>query len=184
VSAESSRRQRHAVLTAADLAYVREQFVPLAEVCARAGVDLEEVRRRIERRELPAPPYPGVEYVPENFLELPDADEFRRTFDGPDAAAELEAYLNGTYFVCVRDATVANIARKGKLVTEIRTLLAEPRPEDDGWCSRLRASVDELDGLERPFSPDYDRRRFGRPLTRDELIVGARRAYARLWAVA
>jgi len=148
------------VLTEADRRYVEEQFVPLDALCAAHGRDVDEVRRRIAARELPAPPYPGMELVPANYFELPDADEFARTFDGEDAEAELAAYLDGTYFVCLRDATVANIVRKGLLVAEIRTRLAELRP-----------LVDELDALERPFSPDYDRARFGRPPTRDELIA-------------
>lgn len=147
------------VLSDADLAYIHEQFVPLADVCAAAGRDIDEVRAEIAARLRAAPPYPGVEYVPANYLELPDADEFRRTFDGPDAEAELESYLDGTYFVCVKDATVANIRRKEELVTKIRSALGD-----------LRAAVDELDALERPFSPDYDRVRFDKPPTRDELI--------------
>jgi len=39
----------------------------------------------------------------------------------------------------------------------------------------------ELDKLERPFSPHYDRERFGRPPTRDELIEAPRRLYPDLW---
>jgi hypothetical protein len=124
------------------------------------GRDLDEVRAAIAARRLAGLPYPGLEYVPANYFDLPDADEFRRTFGGPDIEAELEAYLDGTYFVCVRDATVENMVRKEQLVAEIRRLLAELRP-----------LVDELDVLERPFSPDYDRRRFGVPPTRDELIT-------------
>ena len=163
------------MLTDADRAYVEEQFVPLEALCASTGRDVHDVRAAIAARRLPAPPYPGLEYVPANYFDLPDADEFRRTFDGPDADAELASYLDGTYFVCVRDATVANIQRKEELVTLVRSLLDVPRPE-------LRAAVDELDALERPFSPDYDRRRFGKPVTRDELIAGTRERYPQLWA--
>lgn len=155
------------MLSDADHAYIREQFVPLADVCAAAGRDVDEVRADIAARRRAAPPYPGVEYVPVNYLELPDADEFRRTFDGPDAEAELESYLDGTYFVCVQDATVANIIRKEELVRQIRATLAE-----------LRAAVEELDALERPFSPDLDRERFGKPPTRDELIEPLKRLWA------
>lgn len=147
-------------MTDADHRYVEEQFVPLARLCAAAGRDLEDVRAAIAERRLPAPPYPGLEYVPADYFELPDAEEFERTFDGPDAEEELASYLDGTYFVCLREATVENVARKGFLVGEIRRRLAELRP-----------LVDELDALERPFSPDYDRTRFGRPPTRDELVA-------------
>jgi hypothetical protein len=163
------------VLSDADRAYVREQFVPLSEVCEAAGRDVDEVRAEIASRRRAAPPYPGLEYVPADYLELPDADEFRRTFDGPDADAELESYLDGTYFVCVKEATVANIRRKEELVTLVRGLLDKPGAE-------LRAAVDELDALERPFSPDYDRTRFGKPPTRDELIAAPRERFPDLWA--
>lgn len=172
------------VLTDADRRYVREQFVPLEELCAEGGRDISDVRRRIASRELPAAPYPGLEYLPAGYFELPDAEEFRRTFRGPDLEGELSAYLDGTYFVCLREATVDNILRKEALVTQVRALLAEPRPAVAGWCSQLRAAVDELDLLERPFSPDFDRRRFGRPPTRDELIDGARRRFPQVWGVA
>jgi len=172
------------MLTDADRRYVREQFVPLEELCAEAGRDIAEVRRRIAGRELPAAPYPGLEYLPAGYFELPDAEEFRRTFNGPELEAELSSYLDGTYFVCLRDATVDNIVRKEALVTQVRALLAAPRPAAAGWRAELRAAVDELDVLERPFSPDYDRRRFGKPPTRDELIDGARRRYPQVWGVA
>jgi hypothetical protein len=43
--------------------------------------------------------------------------------------------------------------------------------------TRLRAEVEELDALDRPFSPHYDRRRLGRAPTRDELIAAPRAAF-------
>ncbi len=148
------------MLSDADLEYIRREFVPLADLCRAHGRELGEVRAAIAARRLPGFPYPGQEYMPANYVDLPDAEEFLGTFPGPNAEAELDAYLDGTYFVCIRDATVANIAQKEQLVTEIRRLLAELRP-----------LVDELDELERPFSPDYDRQRFGVLPTRDELIA-------------
>jgi hypothetical protein len=163
------------MLSDADRAYVREQFVPLSDACAAAGCDVDTVRAEIAARRRAAPPYPGMEYVPANYLDLPDADGFRRAFDGPDPEAELESYLDGAYFVCVRDATVANIKRKEALVARIRELRDRPGPS-------LRTAVDELDALERPFSPDYDRRRFGASLTRDDLIAGVRARHPQLWA--
>jgi hypothetical protein len=44
--------------------------------------------------------------------------------------------------------------------------------------------VEELDGLERQFAPDYDRneRRFGRKPTRDLLIDAARERYPDVFA--
>jgi hypothetical protein len=168
--------------TEADIRYIEDQFVPLAELCRARGVDVHDIRRRIVAGELPLPPYRGHERVPENYLDLPDADEFVRRYRGTQPEADLEAYLAGTYFVCVVDATPENIARKEELVTELRELLADPRPDDGAWTRETRTRIDELDELERPFSPNYDRTRFAKPLTRDELIEAPRRRWPELVA--
>jgi hypothetical protein len=172
------------MLTDADIAYVEREFVPLADLCAASGRDLEETRARIARRELPAPPYPGLEWVPADYFDLPDAAAFAAEYTGPDPEDNLAAYLDGTYFVCLRHPTPEAIVRKGQLVDELRELLAEPRDDDDAWRQALRERVDELDGLERPFSPDYDRVRFERPPTRDELIAEPRRRWPELFGAA
>jgi Family of unknown function (DUF6058) len=165
------------MLTDADIAYVEREFVPLDRLCTAAGRDLAETRARIAARELPAPPYPGLEYVPADYFELPDAAAFVSEYTGRDPEDNLAAYLDGTYFVCLRQPTPEVIVRKGELVDELRELIAEPRESDAAWREALRARVDELDGLERPFSPDYDRVRFERPPTRDELIADPRRRW-------
>jgi Family of unknown function (DUF6058) len=172
------------MLTDADIQYVNAEFVPLADLCRAAGRDLDETRRLIAARVLPAPPYPGLELMPADYFELPDAATFAATYEGPDPDADLAAYLDGTYFVCLRSATPANVVRKERLVLEVRELLAEPRPSDPSWAAGLRERVDELDELERPFSPDYDRTRFGRPVTRDTLIDEPRRRWPELFAAA
>jgi hypothetical protein len=170
------------MLTDADIAYVEREFVPLADLCAAAGHDLEETRARIAARELPSPPYPGVEYVPAGYFDLPDAATFVAEYDGSDPEDNLAAYLDGTYFVCLRHPTPATIVRKGELVDELRELLADPRADDEVWREALRQRVDELDGIELPFSPDYDRVRFERPPTRDELIAEPRRRWPAVFA--
>lgn len=169
------------MLTDRDLDYIRRELVPLADVCRAAGRDVDETRRLIADRTLPAPPYPGVEAVPADYFDLPDAAGFAAAFDGPDVEDELAAYLDGTYFVCLRRATPANVRRKGQLVERLRAALADPLPADAGWAASLRAAVEELDALERPFSPDYDRVRFGRPPTRDELVEAPRRRWPELF---
>jgi hypothetical protein len=153
------------VLSDDDVRYIREQFVPLADLCD----DVEAVRSRVAAGELPAPPYPGLELVPRDYLELPEAAAY------PEE--ERASFLDGSYFVCLVHATPENVVRKSELVESLRVLLADPRPDEPSWRGRLRAEVDELDALERPFSPHYDRRRFGRAPTRDELIAAPRAAF-------
>jgi hypothetical protein len=172
------------MLTDADIAYVEREFVALADLCAAAGRDLEETRDRIAAHELPAPPYPGMEHLPADYFDLPDVDAFAATYDGPDPEDELASYLSGAYFVCLRHATPANIVRKEQLVRELRELLAAPQEADDAWRQDVRARVEELDVLERPFSPDLDRIRFGKPPTRDELIAEPRRRWPELFGAA
>ena len=76
--------------------------------------------------------------------------------------------------------TPETIVRKARLVSSLCELLVLARPADPEWRERLRAEVDELDQLEREFSPDYDRNeeRFGCKPTRDLLIAAARERYA------
>jgi hypothetical protein len=57
------------VLSDDDVRYIREQLVPLADLCGEG----EAVRSRVAAGELPAPPYPGLELVPRDYLELPEA---------------------------------------------------------------------------------------------------------------
>lgn len=170
------------MFTEADREYLGAEFVALDELCSAVGQDINEVRVAIADRRLPSPPYEGVEFVPANYFDLPDAEQFRRAFIGHDPESELGWYLDGTYFVCLRDATVANVVRKGQLVDEIRGMLRGPVLGDPAWRERLHVLVDELDVLERPFSPDFDRKHYGRPPTRDELIEAPRRHFPRIAA--
>jgi hypothetical protein len=171
--------------TEADLEYVRANYLTLADACQGRPETPADVHRLAYRRLLPGPAYvapDGTEYVPRDYFAL--ADEaggparleawFRERVGDIE---EWDAYLTGLYAVCLRDVRPATILRKSALVESLRALLAEPRPDDDEWRQRLRTEVDELDELERPFSPDLDRVRFGKPPTRDELVEGPRRSY-------
>src|SRR5215218_3080628 len=111
--------------------------------------------------------------VPADYFLLADAglEEFTRRFlgAGGDPAAvdeEWQGYLSGAYGVCLKEQTVALI----------EGLLDSSQPEDAGWRGQLRTSVDELDALERPFAPDYDRARWG-PSSRDRCITGSRERF-------
>jgi hypothetical protein len=182
--------------TEADLDYIRAEFVPLAELCSSRREDLEAVRAEIDGGRLPLPAYvleDGTEMVGRDYFAMADEaggrDGLREAFERryAEAAArqpvpldspadEWEAYLSGDYGVCLREVTPETIARKSALVLRIEQLLADPAPPDEAWRDELRRSVDELDGLERPFAPDYDRARWG-AVSRDRLIDGARREH-------
>ena len=62
-------------LTQADVEYVRENFVPLDELCAERGQSADRVRALIAARSLPAASYvleDGTEMVPAEYFELID----------------------------------------------------------------------------------------------------------------
>lgn len=156
-----------------DVAYIQENFVPLSEACAAANRNSAETLRRIALGELPRPSYVvgDVPYVPPDYFEIALSQEvFLARYRAASAelglddsrASAIEAwdgYLSGLYGVCLYSATPENIARKSALLERIATLLR---------------AVDELDGLERPFSPHFDRERFGRPPSRDTFVVAVR----------
>jgi hypothetical protein len=185
-------------LTPADVEYIRTNFLPLDELCAERGRSPDRVRALIAAGTLPAASYvleDGVEMVPADYFDL--ADEaggesalrglFARRFlaaggDAAEVGSEWEGYLSGDYGVCLKLVTPENIARKSALVAEIDGLLAEPRPDDAAWRAYLRSSVDELDELERPFAPHYDRARWG-PSSRERCITAAREQYPEAFAV-
>ena len=188
-----------ASLTQADVAYIRENFVPLDELCAARGQSVDRVRALIAAGSLPAASYvleDATEMVPAEYFELVDEaggegalrGHFARRYvavagDEDEVGSEWEGYLSGAYGVCLKHVTPENIARKSALVAEIDGLLATPEPENADWRASLQASVDELDGLERPFAPHYDRARWG-PSSRDRCITAARERYPEVFSAA
>jgi Family of unknown function (DUF6058) len=188
--------------TEADLDYLRREFRTLEQICAGRAETPDEVRRLIVERRLPQPPYvldDGTELVPPDYFALSDAgggldgirDEFERRyraglerygvpFDHDLFERRWEGYLDGTPAICMRDVTPETVIRKRLLIDEIERLTAEPRPDDDHWRSSLRNAVDELDAVEKPFAPDYDRARF--VPTRDTYVRDVREAYPALWS--
>jgi hypothetical protein len=187
-----------AVLTDADVEYIRANFVPLDELCATRGQSVDRVRALIAAGSLPAASYvleEGTEMVPAEYFELVDeaggegalrglfARRYVAVAGDDEVGSEWEGYLSGAYGVCLKHVTPENIARKSALVAGIEGLLAAPEPENADWRANLRASVDELDELERPFAPDYDRARWG-PSSRDRCITAARERYPEVFSVA
>lgn len=182
-----------------DVAYVEANFFTLDELCAGRPEAPADVRALIARRILPGPAYTlddGDEMFPADYFVLVDqaggagqlheyfAARHRRAGGDPgELENDWEAYIDGTYGVCLRQVSPETIVRKGELVSSLGGLLAEPDPRSDEWHARLRREIWELDALERPFSPDHDRGdRFGRPPTRDLLVATAHDRYPDLFA--
>jgi sugar phosphate isomerase/epimerase len=180
-------------MTEADVAYIHANYLSLEQACVGRPESPDDVRRLIAENKLPKPSYvlpDGTEMVPADYFLLADVgrDEFARRFRGaggdPSAVdEEWQGYLSGAYGVCLKEQTAENIARKELLVTLIEGLLDGPQPGDAAWRDRLRALVEELDALERPFAPDYDRARWG-PSSRDRCITASRERFPDVFAEA
>jgi hypothetical protein len=178
-------------MTPADVEYVLANYIPLEAAVAGRSESPDDVRRLIAEERLPQPSYvlpDGAEMVPEDYFTLADAGrkDFARRFlaAGGNAGAleeEWAGYLSGAYGVCLKEQSPENIVRKDRLVSGIEDLLADAKPDDADWRDRLRRWVDELDRLERPFAPDYDRARWG-PSSRDRCITAPRERYPQVFA--
>jgi hypothetical protein len=178
--------------TEADLAYLAANYVTLEELCEGRPESPEEVRALIAGRRLPQPSYTlpdGTGMFPTDYFRLVDeaagVDGLREHFaarhgaaDGRDFDQDWQMYLDGIWGICLRDVTPETIVRKNALVTSLCELLVLARPRNPEWRRQLREQVDELDGLEREFSPDYDRsEQVDRPPTRDLIIAATRERY-------
>jgi hypothetical protein len=190
-------------LTNADIDYIRDNYATLAELCADRPETPEQVERLIAQRLLPRPTYvleDGTGYFPSDYFRLADEaggpNELRARFVARYQAARQaepaddldqawEMYLGGVWGICLRDVTPETIVRKNALVSSLCELLVLARPDSPDWRHALRAQVDELDALEREFSPDYDRGDAQeRPPTRDLLIAAARERYPDIFSEA
>jgi Family of unknown function (DUF6058) len=179
--------------TQADLEYLAANYLTLEQLCADRAESAHEVRSLISAGQMPKPSYvldDGTELYPDDYFRFIDeagpasledrfADRLAAAGAGEDLDLHWRTYMEGIYGVCLRDVTPETIARKAKLVSSISELLMLARPGEADWRERLRDEVEELDALERPFTPDYDRdeKRFGRKPTRDLLIDAARERY-------
>ena len=185
--------------TAADLDYINANYLTLEEICAGRSDTPDEVRALIEQGRLPRPSYvldDGTGMFPADYFRFVDeagepdalqarfAERLAEAGGGEELALHWKTYMDGIYGVCLWDVTPETIARKAKLVSSISELLMLARPAEADWRQRLRDEVEELDRLERQFTPDYDRDevRFGRKPTRDLLINAARERYPEVFA--
>ncbi|MFJ4095942.1 DUF6058 family natural product biosynthesis protein [Kitasatospora sp. NPDC089913] len=172
-------------MTEADDAYVDRQFAALEVLCARRGVDPDEVRGHMLAGRLPLPGYlrsDGTEMVAPDLLELVDEagglaklpDWFRGHWADPaEGEEEYESYLSGQN-VCLHRLHPVTMRRKGELVRDITEALGDPSRDNPARLPALHALVDELDALEPEFTA-YDRLRFGGPVSRDTCIDAVRR---------
>ena len=178
-------------MTPEDDAYVSSWFVSVEKLADEARVEADEIRRLMLANRLPLPSYirsDGVQMVAPDLLELADAaggadrliEWFAEQWETPNlAVSEWDAYLSGQY-VCLRSVTPENMKRKNELVAALTSELAEPQPDSGGWREHLNALADQLDELEPPFAPHYERLRFGGPVSRESLIDAVRARYPRL----
>jgi hypothetical protein len=184
--------------TAADLDYLRVNYLTLEQVCAERPESPETIRALIATGRLPKPSYvldDGTALFPADYFRFVDeaggTDALQARFaerleaaGADDLDLHWRSYMDGIYGVCLWNVTPETIARKAKLVSSISELLMLARPAEADWRQRLRDEVEELDALERQFTPDYDRdeARFGRKPTRDLLIDAARERYPDVFA--
>lgn len=160
--------------------------------------DIRYIEKHFMQIETPAPERPAPSYVlddgrafyPRSYIDG-ETDELRfkarlAAACAREGIASLDpqqtwaAYMDGTYGVCLKSPTPENIARKTSLLQRIETLTATPNDGDPAWRAALKHAVDTLDELEQPFSPHFDRARFGRPPTRDTHIAAVRERFAQI----
>jgi hypothetical protein len=89
--------------------------------------------------------------------------------------SEWTDYIDGTDWVCLRDATPEVIVAKERHIRAISQLVNSPDPESEQWRERLRTSVRALDAIERPFT-DFDRARWDYT-SRERYITQIERSY-------
>jgi Family of unknown function (DUF6058) len=200
------------LLTEADVAYIRANYRTLEELCAGRPESPRDVRLLIDERRLPRASYvlpDGTGMYPEDYFVLPDAaggprglrDAFERRYTAARRATEKahprgdlpehrasgpetawRGYMVGLYGVCLWSVMPETMVRKDELLALIEGSMRDPQAGDQSWLERLRRSVDALDRIERPFSPDYDRVAFEVAPSRDRFIARPRELYPQAFA--
>jgi Family of unknown function (DUF6058) len=169
----------HPELTEEDVAYVTSAFRP----------QTESDRQRAARGVASEPSYvlpdgrTMVSAEPDVGLgSATDPDGLRRLFVSrwvaaggreQDADAELAAWLDGGYGVCLRSPAPESILAKEGLAQAITALIAQPLPQSRWWQATLRLTVAAYDELVLPFA-SVDPARFGTQTSRTRLIDAVR----------
>ncbi len=187
---------RSRMIDSRDEAYVKAWFVDLELLAQIHRWELAELERAIDDLRAPAPSYvlaDGTRMVPPDYFALfgtpDDLKTLRKRFDerllgAPDAGGlsdeereeSWEGYISGGFGICLKDVSPESIVAKSHFMTAIDQLLAAPRDDDAEWTEQLRAAVDSLDALEKPFAV-FDREYYGGPVTRDRYITAVRNRY-------
>lgn len=187
----------------ADFQLIETDFRTLPELCAQRSLDAVQVKAMIDVGLMPQPAYTlpdGREMFPDDYFDLYDraggAESIRGYFTEHFAKAAREAglgftggwnpdsewtdYIDGTYWVCLRKATPEVIVEKEGHIRTIAGLVQHADPGSEQWRQRLRAAVDALDGIERPFT-DFDRARWDYT-SRERYITDVKRRYPEVFA--
>lgn len=162
--------------SASDIAYIERNFIELHSRPMHG----------------PAPSYilgDGRQFYPRDYFDMEmDEARFKQRLHAEmlvqgvamDIEETWQSYMSGLYGVCLHSATPENIVRKAALLESIQALISVPDESNSEWVGALKRAVDALDVLERPFSPHYDRFRFGRPPTRDTYIRDVRQRFSQI----
>lgn len=180
------------LMTPADESYVRRVFTPVPD---EPDYTRSRILSLIQKGSLPLPSYvltDGELMVHRDYLrpvrEAGRPERLRAWFvaqwpaDERDVARqEWKAYLSGQY-VCLYVVTPTTIRAKTRIIEQIKSMTAlldrQPRAQQLVYDARatLERAVRALDELEAPMT-EYDRARFGGPVSRDVWIEQVRHRY-------
>jgi hypothetical protein len=187
-----------ATFTEADLRLIESDFKTLPELCSERAVDASEVEAMIDAGVMPQPAYTlpdGRRMFPDGYFQLYDevgdsgklrecfVEQFERAARGaglefteewnPDS--EWADYMDGTYWICLRDACPEVMIEKERQIRTISGLVESPDTGSQEWRERLRSAVRSLDAIERPFT-DFDRTRWNYT-SRERYITAVEKRY-------
>ncbi|MPZ80397.1 MAG: hypothetical protein GEV28_08390 [Actinophytocola sp.] len=171
--------QSEPTLSESDIRYVLAEYRTLGQLCEGRAQSVAEVQALISGGRLPQATYvlPSGEarFPPDYFALVDEAGgvdalpaRFRARYlaasaTSPSADADADedwaGYLTGQFGVCLRSVTPESMAEKNRLIRRIEALVETPAGGDVAWREQLRATVDALDEIERPFT-DFDRQRW------------------------
>jgi hypothetical protein len=187
-----------ATFSESDLRLIAAHFKTLPELCAGRKPEATEIEELIAAGRTPQPAYTlpdGRRVFPDDYLELYDdaggPDDLREYFIGQFESAARTAglefnaewnresewtdYIDGTYWICLRNARPEVMVEKERQIRTISELLQSPQPQSERWREQLRTAVGGLDAIERPFT-DFDRARWDYT-SRERYITSIRQRY-------